>query len=74
MADAEGPTEEWDDISSLSPEDQELVRLARADFDRIQSLPPDAVGGIAREKQADPIGMRPDGTLNEVERPSQGED
>lgn len=61
------PEDRYSDISGLSPEDQELVRLARADYARIDALPPDTRGGISREKQADPVGMRPDGTLNITE-------
>lgn len=61
------PEDRYSDISGLSPEDQELVRLARADYARIDALPPDTRGGISREKQADAVGMRPDGTLNITE-------
>lgn len=65
------PEDRYSDISGLTPEQQERVRQARADYARIDALPPDAPGGISREKQADPIGMRPDGTLNTVESPSE---
>lgn len=61
------PEDRYSDISGLTPEEQELVRLARADYARIDALPPDSRGGIAKEKQADAIGMRPDGTLNIAE-------
>ena len=68
------PEDQYSDISGLSPEDQELVRLARADYARLDALPPDTRGGISKEKQADPVGMRPDGTLNVVEEPTEDDE
>ncbi|MEO6702236.1 MAG: hypothetical protein ABI140_07860 [Jatrophihabitantaceae bacterium] len=49
------------DISGLSPEEQEMVKWARKDFERIQAIPADQRGRLAPGKQADPIGIGPDG-------------
>jgi hypothetical protein len=63
--------DKYSDTSGLSPEDQELVRLARADYARLDALPPDAPGGIAAEKQDFAPGLGPDGELNLVHEPDE---
>lgn len=57
----------YSDTSMLSPEDRLLVERFRAERARERAENPDADGGLPDEKQDFPIGIRPDGTLNEVD-------
>lgn len=59
-------TDHYSDDSMLTEEEREILRMMRADNQITLRTPADQRSKLAREKQAFPIGIRPDGTVNLV--------
>jgi hypothetical protein len=56
-------TIQYSDDWMLSDDDQLLLTAMRADNRRIAAIPADQRGSLRADRQADPLGILPDGTL-----------
>ncbi len=57
----------YSDDSMLSEEEKRILRELRADEQITRETPPEQRSALARGKQAFPIGIKPDGSVNRVE-------
>jgi hypothetical protein len=57
-------SDEYSDVSMLSEEEQELVRRARADHERLHANRHERETPMPPDKTDFPVGIRPDGSVN----------